>query len=213
MFLLPSLHQNLNPQISEVLDKFEAISKSQEEQISGLKAKMDQLKEELKEELRCEIKAKMDKLKLEADLKREIKSITDAREILFKFELVDVSKFFKTPSKRLSSGRFWCAGLQWSIHFIWVLSLDKLKYLSFNLLCHNDDRLDWSCKTSFKLIFYHSTAKAVFTKNDDRTYKPRQAFGFESLISYPSLVQNGYIKNDRVEMAVVLKAEPVRAAD
>lgn len=171
-----------------------ALTQSQGEQIIVLEGRLDELKSELK---------------------REIKEMgADRAEIVFKFELADVSKFLQAKASERHSDRFWCKSLQWSIVVRWTLGKkkDALKHLSVSLHCHNDSTAKWSCKTSFNLVLFSQLPeKDNLIRQFTHDFETKGEWGLMHFISCAELLdeKNGYIKDDKIVLGVELKAEPV----
>ena len=175
----------------EELHKLKAVTKSQEEEIASLKAKVD-------------------------ELKREIKGMVINRsEASFEFELADVSKFFEIENNRQYSDKFWCRGLQWSIYVQYDLKKsDSSKQLGFYLRCENDDEENWWCEAKSKLFLFNNLPqKENYVRGpcSDIFEKKNRTWGYLSFISYSELTdeKNGYIKNDKIVLGVEMKAKPV----
>ena len=189
LFSCPKVDSNSN----EELDKLKALIKGQGEQIAGLGTRMEELKSELK---------------------LEIKDVGINRvEASFKFEL-DIKSFLNLvgPNQAIQSKRFWCKGLQWSIMVKCRLQ-NSSKYLGAFLYCHMNP--NWFCKARFSLALFNqlSDAKclggsATYDFSEDET-----GFGFPCLISCDKLVdeKNGYIKDNKIVLCLDLK-ELIRVA-
>ena len=150
------------------------------------------------------------------------------QEVLFKFELAGVSKFFKKKNNGRHSDRFWCRGLQWSIYVSCNLKNDRSKHLGFYLWCHNDQMSNWSCTVHCKFILFSLNDSDDSDDSDysddesenlddelDYTFEKEGAEGYEYFISYSELTDkaNGYIENDKIMLGVELKAELVIRKD
>ena len=188
-FSLPS-HVYNEVGLNGELDRLNAAVKSQGEQIARFEVKMNELKSELKREIK------------EVDITRA--------EASFKFKLTGVSKFLEVVGSVRFSDQFWCRGLKWSVK-VQVKLVNNVKRLSVFLHCHNEDWVDWSCKANYELILFTNLpekqncvykGKATFDKTNGWGFSD---FGYSELIDR----KNGYIKNDTIRLGVQLKAGPV----
>lgn len=167
------------------------LTKSHGEKITSLESRIEELKKELKREIK------------EVDINRA--------EASFKFELVGVSKFIEIEANERHSARFWAQGLQWSLLVRCNLK-KKDKYLGLSLLCHNDEPPNWSCKTSFNLILFTNLPGAEnWVRQFIHNFDKNEDWGLNFFISCTELMdeKNQYVKDDKIMLGVELKAEPV----
>ena len=146
------------------------------------------------------------------ELQNELTAIARA-SVSFKFELVDVSKFFENDFGKYQSDRFWCRGLQWSVYVKPHLKDDHSKYLDLFLHCHNDEPQSWSCRVDCELILYSNLSDGQnYVLKFAHNFNKDTGFGYKYFISYRKLTDEkgaGYIKDDKIVLGVELKAEPV----
>lgn len=189
---------------NDELDKLKALVKYQEKQMACLQVTME-----------TRMQTKIDELKTE--LKREINEVDIGRaEVSFKFELANVSKFFQVDCNEQLSERFWARDVQWSLCAMSELEDGPTKtsdtFLGLYLYCHNDELLEWSCKTKFSLIvFNHQSANQNVVVGLAHTFKANFNWGQDELISYSELAdeKKGFIQDNKIVLGVQLKAEPV----
>lgn len=178
--------------LSEELNNLSKKLSGQAEQIARLEARMNGLKGEPKPE---------------AD-----GVDTTRTEVLFKFELTGVSKFFEVDANERHSELFWCRGLQWSLFVEPNLKRDRSKHLGLYLHCHNDDPVKWSCKVDCKLILFSNVSESQNCFDEFvNVFDKKVSFGYSHFISYRELTdeKNGYIKDDKIVLGAELKAGPV----
>ena len=187
----------------------------------SLEAEMRELKSKQPSEIKVAVDQEMARLvakidQLKSELKQEIKTVDINRAaVSFKFELDHVADLFAFGGNRRSN-TFWCQGLQWSIA-VSTKRFGVSNYLSVFLHCHNDERLNWSCYTEFDLIlFSYSPEVPNMVGKSKRTFYRSDSFGYPYYISYfdmllsgTSVGKIGYIKNDKIVVGVELKAQPV----
>ena len=140
------------------------------------------------------------------ELKKEI-----GGEAKFKFELDNVANFLMVDGNRRQSNRFWCRGVEWFLDAECKV-FGNLKQLGVFLHCCNGDLGKWSIKTRFELILFNNLPeKQNFTRPIDYTFEKRTGYGLTFFLSHSELMdeRNGYIKDDKIVLGVVLKAGPV----
>lgn len=152
---------------------------------------------------------------LKTELFQKIKEVDINRaEVLFRFELGDVGKFFETDTAKMFSERFFCRGLQWSIlaqNNRKDVANANTKHLGFYLHCHNDEPAKWSCKVKYQLILFARSPEKQKACRLINTWEKKTSFGSHFFISYIELMDkaNGYVQDDKVLLGVGLEADPV----
>ena len=133
-------------------------------------------------------------------------------EAAFQFELTGVSKFFEIAGNNQESDTFSCGDLQW------YLSAEckresRSKSLAFYLWCEDDDRSEWFCEVSFKLILFSKlSSKPNLVRKTSCAFNGEHGSGFSPFVSYHELTdkKNGYIlDDDKILLGVEMKAGPV----
>ena len=173
-----------NEELNKELNKLRTVVESQEVQIASFEAKIE-------------------------ELKREIKEVGTGQEReSFKFELAAVSRFFESGFRQPRE-RFWARGVQWSLE-VKRTEVGET-HLGVFLKCHEASP-KWSCEVSYSLIlFNHRSENLNRVKTFTKTFGRYLESGSPKFMSYAELIdeRNGYIKNDKIVLGVVLKVGPM----
>ena len=150
----------------------------------------------------------MDGLRSELTLLTKRAEMLQSEETSFKFELAEVSKFFKTAGSYRKSDLFPCGDLQW---YLWAECKKKgtSKSLDLYLGCENPDLIEWSCKVDFKLILFSKLPgnKTNYVRKTSNVFVDKIGHGFLSFVSYSELTDKskGYIVDDNITLGVEMR--------
>lgn len=153
---------------------------------------------------------------LKSELRREMKEVENQRnETSFKFQLPEVSKFFKVDKNEHISDRFWCRGVEWSLVAKAELHPKDGKYLGFFLNCHNEDWSGSSYKADYELVLLRSRPGEQFTGKGEKIFHKAGAHGFRRFISYRELTdeKKSYVEDSKILLGINLKVEPLAGSN